>query len=86
MINNRTITYDDGTTGIWKYDSSKSQNGPYEVEIIYPKGYKHQDEIIVKEQSNLPLTKRKFLNHMNGKMVGYFRAKSLGLVIPINGK
>ncbi len=86
MINNRTINYDDGTIGIWKYDLSKSKNGPYEVEIIYPKGYKHQDEIIIKEQSNLPLTKRMFLNPINGKMVGYFRAKNLGLITPIDEK
>ena len=79
-IGNFSYTNSDGTIDIWKYDPSKSTSGAYEVEVTYPKGYKHQDEIIVKEQSNIPLTKRQFLNPQNGKMVGYTRAKNLGLI------
>lgn len=79
-IGNFSYTNSDGTIDIWKYDPSKSTSGAYEVETTYPKGYKHQDEIIVKEQSNIPLTKRQFLNPQNGKMVSYQRARMLKLI------
>lgn len=32
----RSFTYDDCVV-IWKYDSSKTNSGPYEVEVKYPK-------------------------------------------------
>ena len=32
----------EGTKSTWYYDKSKSQNGPYKVEITYPKGHKHE--------------------------------------------
>lgn len=83
MINrtgNFSYTNSDGTIDTWKFDPLKNTSGAYEVETTYPKGYKHQDEIIIKEQSNLPLTKRMFMNPSNGKIVGYTRAKNLGLI------
>lgn len=83
MINrkgNFSYTNSDGTIDTWKFDPEKSTSGAYEIEITYPKGYKHQNEIIVKEQSNLPITKRMFLNPSNGKMVSYQRARMLKLI------
>ena len=32
----------DGRKTTWFYDRSKSQNGPFKVEVNYPKGYKHE--------------------------------------------
>jgi hypothetical protein len=32
------------------------------------------------EQAELPLTKRQFFNEINGKYVGYARAKALGIL------
>jgi hypothetical protein len=32
----RTFTYDDCIV-VWRYDSSKTNSGPYEVEMKYPK-------------------------------------------------
>ena len=31
-----------GTMTTWQYDLDKSPNGPYKVEIAYPKDYKHE--------------------------------------------
>jgi 5-hydroxyisourate hydrolase-like protein (transthyretin family) len=31
----------EGSKSTWFYDKSKFANGPYKVEITYPKGYKH---------------------------------------------
>ena len=32
----------EGYKTTWFYDKAKSQNGPYKVEVTYPKGYKHE--------------------------------------------
>ena len=32
----------EGTKSTWYYDKSKNANGPYKVEVTYPKGYKHE--------------------------------------------
>ena len=32
----------EGTKSTWYYDKSKNANGPYKVEITYPKGHKHE--------------------------------------------
>ena len=32
----------DGRKTTWFYDKSKNSNGPYKVEVTYPKGYKHE--------------------------------------------
>jgi hypothetical protein len=64
---------------VWSYDSKKNPQGPFSVEIFYPKGY---DGEIEDDPTNekLPKTKRKYLNPENGKLVGYTRAKALGLI------
>lgn len=76
----REFINDDGTTEIWKYDLDKFNNGPIETTIEYPKNYKSPLEIIKAENKDLPLTKQQWFNPTNGKMVGYARAKSLGLI------
>ena len=73
----RTYEHEGGIKDIWTYDLDKSQNGPISVETIYPKGYKHP---LVKDDYELPLTQRKWINPANGKEVGYTRAKNLGLI------
>jgi hypothetical protein len=73
---NREYKNEDGSTEIWYYDSTISQNGPFQVEIKNAKKYKSFEE----EQEELPITKRKFFNKANGKYVGYTRAKVLGIL------
>lgn len=70
----------DGTIDIWKYDISKNPTGPYEVEVIYPKSFKSPSELLDKENDKLPLTKRKYINPVNGKLVSYQRAKMLNII------
>jgi len=82
----REYKNNDGTIDTWNYDLTIRDNGPISVEITYPKAYKSPQDVLEKQNEKLPLTQRMYLNPINGKMVGYFRAKNLGLVIPINGK
>jgi hypothetical protein len=73
----------DGTTSVWYYDHSKSQNGPIKVEIggINDKTIEVINEIKdTSQDTSIPLTKRMWTNPANGKLVGYTRAKNLGLV------
>lgn len=76
----RNYKNDDGTTEIWNYDLEKFPSGPIEVTIDYPKDYKSSVDELEESQKNLPITKQKFLNPANGKLVGYQRAKSLGII------
>lgn len=78
----KTVEYknSDGTTDIWKYDPNLNDRGPYEVEIIYPKNYKSPLDLLENSNDNLPLTKRKYINPANGKLVSYQRAKTLNLI------
>lgn len=71
----RHYTNEDGSVQIWKYDLKKNPNGPYETTLEYPKGTKTFEQL----QSELPKTKRKYLNPKNGKYVNYLRAKQLGI-------
>jgi hypothetical protein len=71
----RRYINEDGSIDIWKFDIKKSINGPYETITEYPKGTKTFEQL----QSELPKTKRKYLNTKNGKYVNYFRAKQLGI-------
>jgi len=77
----RTYQDNDGTISIWKYDMSKNANGAYSVETIYPKSFKAttQEEDLERISKNVPFSQRKWLAP-SGKMVGYARAKSLGLI------
>lgn len=67
---------EDGTNHIWFYDANISKNGPFKVEISYPKDYKTFDE----EQESLSITQRKYFNPANNKYVAYGRAKQLKLI------
>lgn len=71
---------EDGTISIWKYDLDKFTRGPVEVEIVYPKDYLSPEQQVKKANKKLPKSKQQFLNPVTGKMVGYYRAKTLGLV------
>jgi hypothetical protein len=70
----------DGVITIWKYNLHKNQRGPVEVELVYPKDYQTVEQRLNMDNSSLPKTKQQYLNPNNGKMVGYYRAKTLGLV------
>ncbi len=70
----------DGTDMIWKYNLDIRDNGPVEVEVIYPKQFKSQHELMEKENSKLPLTKRTYLHPVTGKEIGYARARSLRII------
>lgn len=79
----KIFTEKSGIIHVWKYDLKKSNKGPIEVEIKYPKDYK--DEVLENDES-LPLTKRQWINPQNGKLVGYGRAVQLGIFKPEGGK
>jgi hypothetical protein len=70
----------DGTITIWKYDLDKFTRGPIEVENVYPKDYLSPEQAQKKANKKLPKSQQQFLNPATGKMVGYYRAKTLGLV------
>ena len=58
---------------IWEFDTQINLHGPISV-TEYPLDEKNL--VVVEDQ----ITKRQYLNPKNGKMVGYARAKNLGLV------
>ena len=77
----------DGTTSTWFYDYKKFPNGPYRVEIGYPKDtdYNKSFEDIdepkdTSQDTSIPLTHRMWCNPATGKLVGYTRAINLGLI------
>lgn len=72
----REIIHDDGIKQVWSYDTSISMNGPVRVDVSYPSSYVSFEE----EEEKLPASKRRYLNPHNGKLVGYGRAKQLGLI------
>ena len=51
-------------------------NGPVLVELDYPEDYEGFDEI----QEKLPITQRQYVNPESGDLVGYGRAKQLGII------
>jgi hypothetical protein len=68
----------DGTTDRWYYNLNKYPNGPYKTEMdIYNTNTHKQPEV---KQEDLPKTKRQYLNEATGKLVGYTRARALGLI------
>ena len=72
----RRYVGEDGSVEVWKFDTRKNTNGPYETTMEYPKGTKTFEQI----QEALPKTKRRYLNPLTGKTVAYTRAKELGLI------
>jgi len=80
----REYKNDDGTTSTWYYDHNKTTNGPIKVEIG---GINDKISFITEDEpkdtsqdTSIPLTKRMWTNPANGKLVGYTRAKNLGLI------
>ena len=76
------FTDDDGVITTWYYDTDKTTSGPVKVECTYPKDYDFRtlDEKLRDENKKLPKTKRKYLNPANDKLVGYARARALGII------
>lgn len=74
------ITFSDGA--VWHYNWDKNPlNGIISTdnnEVI------DGNEIVINDE-DLPLTKRKWINPVNGKEVGYTRAIQLGLFTPEKG-
>jgi hypothetical protein len=70
----------DQTKETWTYDTDIFSNGPISVEIEYPTRYKTPEELLQVSNSKLPITKQQWINPANGKLVGYTRAKALGLI------
>lgn len=90
-IYNRDFVNKDGTTDRWYYNLNKYPRGPYKVECdIYnvepvptQKPGKttevlNQDELV--NNMNVKKTKRLYINPNNGKVIGYTRARMLGLI------
>lgn len=78
----RVYHSEDGTKMTWYYDTNRTTNGPVKVDISYPKGYDFRtfEEKLRDENKKVPLTKRKYLNPANDKLVGYARARALGII------
>lgn len=70
-----------GITTTWVYDLDKFPFGPIEVNIEYDEGAENQDqeERRTNKKYKVPITQKKWLAP-SGKMVGYTRAKNLGLI------
>jgi hypothetical protein len=80
-IYTRDFKNDDGTTDRWFYNLNKYPNGTYKTEFdIYNKEPMPENIKVITAQKGLPKTKRKYLNPKNNKLVGYTRAKELGLI------
>lgn len=75
-IMTQVYTNVDGVKHTWYFHHGRRNEGPFKVEMEYPKDWKSNEEI----NENLPITQQMFLNPANGKMVGYGRAKQLGLI------
>ena len=76
----RTLIERNGITYVWKYNLEKFSNGPYEVEMVYPKGYLTTAEEEALQTKKIPKTKQRFINPKTGKEVSYQRAKELGII------
>lgn len=82
-IYTRTHYDKDGCIQVWHYNHEKYPNNPlWQVEITYPEGYFPDEEStpIDPTSESLPKTKRMYMNPSNNKLVGYTRAKALGLI------
>jgi hypothetical protein len=73
-----TRRFDDenGDYSIWTFDLSKNSNGPIKTETFYKKIPTSFEQ----DQEKLPLTKQKFVNEENNKVVSYQRAKALNII------
>jgi len=73
----------DGSLSKWHYNPEVFPNGPFKVEFEYADD---DQDVLVEEETDtskntsIPITKRKWTNPANGKLVGYARAKGLGLI------
>lgn len=66
----------DGIKSVWKYDLDVTTSGPISAEQLLPKDFKE----INPSNESLPISKRMYLNEATGKLVGYTRARALGLI------
>lgn len=75
----KTFTFKDRDGyAIWEFDTQINPHGPISV----TESPLEEKNLIAEE--DLPVTKRQYLNPSNGKMVGYARAKNLGLIQDLN--
>ena len=73
-----TRRFDDenGDYSIWTFDLTKNSNGPIKTEMFYKK----IPTTFEQDQEKLALTKRKFVNEENNKVISYQRAKALNII------
>ncbi len=71
----QVFKYDDGAVMTWYWDKSISTDGPIKTVTKWPKGALDFEQI----NEALPKTKRKYALD-DGRIVGYARAKSLGVI------
>jgi hypothetical protein len=68
----------DGTVDRWYFDLNRYPRGAYKTEMdIFNKEPMPENEF---KQEDLPKSKRQYLNEATGKLVGYTRARMLGLI------
>ena len=71
----QVFKHEDGSVTTWYWDYSKTKLGPIKTETRYPKGMLDWEQV----QESLPKTKRKYALD-DGRIVGYTRAKELGII------
>jgi hypothetical protein len=69
----RTFTDDDGVISIWEYDPDKTNSGPYEVTMKYPKDFMTSKPV----ERVLSKTEQRYLNPYTGKYISYQRYQQL---------
>ena len=74
-----------GHRSVWTYDLDITEFGPIMVEEFYPPG-SEESKTEDPTSENIPKTKRKYINPINDKLVGYMRycmiMKELGKPLP----
>lgn len=69
-----------GHRSVWTYDLDINPYGPISVEEFYVGNNKASKTEEDPTSESIPKTKRMYYNEANGKLVGYTRAKALGLI------
>jgi hypothetical protein len=76
----REYTDSDGIRCVWKYDLDIFLNGPISTTMYYPQNYKPGWLKLEEANKKVPKSQRRYENPSNGKLVGYQRAKQLGII------
>lgn len=74
-----TTCKETGIRTVYTYQEPMSR-GIQSVELFYPKNYLSEPDRLDQINQSLPKHKQRYINPESGKEIGYYRAKTLGLV------